>query len=157
MLVWCLNDSFVLCAIIYIQIYPSNKLGKPPNLTSSLLDRRCPVVRAESRDSMLRKTVTRSTRETKPPLNVALEAPENGHLPPPPPRAPAPIDLAAILQQQNQLLQVLVTTLTAQAQGNPGNNRPAMHHNGNGSRIADFNRLQPPKFGGSDNPIEADD
>jgi hypothetical protein len=31
-----------------------------------------------------------------------------------------------------------------------------MHH-GNGSRIADFNRLQPPKFGGSDNPIEADD
>ena len=91
------------------------------------------------------------------PLNVAPEAPENGHLPPPPPRAPAPIDLAAILQQQNQLLQVLVTTLTAQAQGNPGNNRPAMHHNGNGSRIADFNRLQPPKFGGSDNPIEADD
>jgi hypothetical protein len=49
-----------------------------------------------------------------------------------------------------------VTTLTAQAQGNPGNNRPAMHQ-GNGSRIADFNRLQPPKFGGSDNPIEADD
>ena len=91
------------------------------------------------------------------PLNVVPEAPENGHLPPPPPRAPAPIDLAAILQQQNQLLQVLVTTLTAQAQGNPGNNRPAMHHNGNGSRIADFNRLQPPKFGGSDNPIEADD
>jgi hypothetical protein len=49
-----------------------------------------------------------------------------------------------------------VTTLTAQAQGNLGNNRPAMHH-GNGSRIADFNCLQPPKFGGSDNPIEADD
>jgi hypothetical protein len=49
-----------------------------------------------------------------------------------------------------------VTTLTTQAQGNLGNNRPAMHH-GNGSRIADFNRLQPPKFGGSDNPIEADD
>ena len=57
------------------------------------------------------------------PLNVALEAPENGHLPPPPPRAPSPIDLAAILQQQNQLLQILVTTLTAQAQGNLGNNR----------------------------------
>ena len=49
------------------------------------------------------------------PLNVVPEAPENGHLPPPPPRAPAPIDLAAILQQQNQLFQVLVTTLTAQA------------------------------------------
>ena len=32
-----------------------------------------------------------------------------------------------------------------------------MHHNGNGSRIAEFNRLQPPKFGGSDNPIEVDD
>ena len=80
-------------------------------------------------------------------LNVAPEAPENGHLPQLPPCAPAPIDLAAILQQQNQLLQVLVTTLTAQDQGNPGNNRPAMHHNGNGSRIADFNRLQPPKFG----------
>ena len=57
------------------------------------------------------------------PLNVAPEAPENGHLPPLPPRAPAPIDLTAILQQQNQLLQVLVTTLTAQAQGNLGNNR----------------------------------
>jgi hypothetical protein len=89
------------------------------------------------------------------PLNVAPEVPENIHLLPLPPRAPAPIDLAAILQQQNQLLQVLVTTLTAQAQGNLGNNRPAMHH-GNGSRIADFNHLQPPKFGGSDNPIEAD-
>ena len=91
------------------------------------------------------------------PLNVAPEALENGHLPPPPPRAPAPIDLAAMLQQQNQLLQVLVTTLTAQAQGNLGNHRPAVHPNGNGSRIVDFNRLQPPKFGGSDNPIEADD
>ena len=156
MLVWCLNDSFVSCAIIYIQIYPSNKLGEPPNLTLSLLDRRCPVVRAESRDSMLRKTVTRSTRETKPP-ECSPRSTENGHLPPSPPRAPAPIDLAAILQQQNQLLQVLVTTLTAQAQGNLGNHRPAVHHNANGSRIADFNRLQPPKFGGSDNPIEADD
>ena len=62
------------------------------------------------------------------PLNVAPKAPENGHLPPPPPHAPAPIDLAAILQQQNQLLQVLVTTLTAHAQGNLGNNRPAMNH-----------------------------
>ena len=48
------------------------------------------------------------------PLNVAPEAPENEQLPPLPPRAPAPIDLAPILQQQNQLLQVLVTTLTAQ-------------------------------------------
>ena len=113
MLVWCLNDSFVLCAIIYIQIYPSNKLGEPSNLTLSLLGRRCPVVRAESRDSMLRKTVTRSTRKNQAPLNVAPEAPENGQLPPLPPRAPAPVDLAAILQQHNQLLQVLVTTLTA--------------------------------------------
>lgn len=89
--------------------------------------------------------------------NAAVEAPAIGHLPPLPPRAPAPIDLAAMLQQQNQLLQALVTTLTAQAQGNLGNNRPAVHHNGNGSKIADFNRMQPPKFGGSDNPIEADD
>jgi hypothetical protein len=32
------------------------------------------------------------------PLNVAPEVPENGYLPPLPPRAPAPIDLAAILQ-----------------------------------------------------------
>jgi hypothetical protein len=62
-----------------------------------------------------------------------------------------------MLLQQNRLLEVLVTTLIAQAQGNLGNPKPTAHHNGNDSRIADFNRLQPPKFGGSDNPIEADD
>ena len=42
MLVWCLNDSSVLCAIIYIQIYPSNILGESPNL--ALLNCRCLVV-----------------------------------------------------------------------------------------------------------------
>lgn len=34
---------------------------------------------------------------------------------------------------------------------------PSSHHNGNGTIIADLHRLQPPKFGGSDSPIEADD
>jgi hypothetical protein len=62
-----------------------------------------------------------------------------------------------MMYQQNRLLEALVTTITAQAQGNQGNPRPVAHHNGNGSIIADFHRLQPPKFGGSDNPIEADD
>ena len=45
-------------------MYPSNILGESPNL--ALLDHRYLVVRTESRDSMLSKTVTRSTRETKP-------------------------------------------------------------------------------------------
>jgi hypothetical protein len=71
--------------------------------------------------------------------------------------APAPVDLATMMYQQNRLLEALVTTITAQAQGNQGNPRPVVHHNGNDNIIADFHRLQPLKFGGSDNPIEADD
>jgi hypothetical protein len=68
---------------------------------------------------------------------------ESRPLPQAPP-APAPVDLATMMYQQNRLLEALVTTITAQAQGNL---RPVAHHNGNGSTIADFHRLQPPKFG----------
>jgi hypothetical protein len=59
------------------------------------------------------------------------------------------------MQQQNRILEMLVTALTAQTQGNQGNFRPVVPQNN--SKIGDFNRLQPPKFGGSDNPMEADD
>lgn len=86
--------------------------------------------------------------------NVIPDMMQNGQLPPPP-RAPAPVDLAAVMQQQNRILEMLVTALTAQAQGNQGNLRLAAPQNN--SKIGDFNRLQPPKFGGSDNPMEADD
>jgi hypothetical protein len=65
------------------------------------------------------------------------------------------MDLTAIMQQQNRILEMLVTFLTAQAQGNQGKFIPALPRNN--SKIGDFNRLQPPKFGGSDNPMEMDD
>jgi hypothetical protein len=65
------------------------------------------------------------------------------------------VDLVAIMQQQNQILEMLVTALIAQAQGNQGNFKPAVPQNNN--EIGDFNRLQPPKFGGSDNTMEAND
>jgi hypothetical protein len=65
------------------------------------------------------------------------------------------VDLAAVMQQQNWIIEMLVTVLTSQAQGNQGNFRPAVPQNN--SKIGDFNRLQPPNFGGSDNPMEADD
>jgi hypothetical protein len=42
------------------------------------------------------------------------------------PPAPAPVDLATMMYQQNRLLEALVTTITAQAQGNQGNPRPVL-------------------------------
>jgi hypothetical protein len=86
--------------------------------------------------------------------NVIPDMVQNGQLPPPP-CAPTPVDLAAVMQQQNWIIEMLVTVLTSQAQGNQGNFRPAVPQNN--SKIGDFNRLQPPNFGGSDNPMEADD
>jgi hypothetical protein len=146
----------VHCVFYIIQIYPSRLLGESPNLAFFALSKDVSLFEPSpwTQCSGRREVVNQGNLGAQ---NAAAEAPANGHLPPLPPHAPAPIDLAAMLQQQNQLLQALVTTLTAQAQGNLGNNRPAVHHNGNGSKIADFNRMQPPKFGGSDNPIEADD
>ena len=54
----CLCDAWMICLCalcdtkyLYTQIYPSNILGESPNLALSLLDHRCLVARAESRDS----------------------------------------------------------------------------------------------------------
>jgi hypothetical protein len=74
---------------------------------------------------------------------------------PPPP--PPPVDLATILDRQNYILELLANAMLTQ--NNHGNG------NGNGQhispsythRIVDFHRLHPPKFGGSDNPLETDD
>jgi hypothetical protein len=77
----------------------------------------------------------------------------NPELPPPPP--PAAPDLMAILDRQTRLLELLTNVLAAQGNNGNLNLRPNVPQNNN--RIADFNRLNPPKFGGSDNPIEADD
>jgi hypothetical protein len=72
---------------------------------------------------------------------------------PPPP--PPPVDLATILDRQNRILELLANAMLTQ--NNHGNRigqhtPPSYTH-----RIADFHRLHPPKFGGSDNPLEADD
>jgi hypothetical protein len=69
---------------------------------------------------------------------------------PPPPL----VDLATIVDRQNHILELLANVMLTQ------NN----HGNGNGQhtplsythRIADFHRLHPPKFGGSNNPLEVD-
>jgi hypothetical protein len=82
-------------------------------------------------------------------LNDHMEE-HDPELPPPPPV----VDLAAILDNQNHLLELLANAILT------WNNR-----NGNGQptspsytqRIADFHILYPSKFEGSDNPIEADD
>jgi hypothetical protein len=72
---------------------------------------------------------------------------------PPPP--PPPVDLATMLDRQNRILELLVNAMLTQ--NNHGNRNdqhtpPSYTH-----RIADFHRLHPPKFGRSDNPLEADD
>jgi hypothetical protein len=77
---------------------------------------------------------------------VNLEAP-----PPPPP----PVDLATVLDHQNHILEFL-----ANAVMNPKNTWQGNVQHGPNTyihRIADVHRLCPPKFGGSDNPIEVDE
>jgi hypothetical protein len=73
-------------------------------------------------------------------------------VPPPPPPF---IDLATILDRQNHILELLANAMLTQNNHGNGNGQhtpPSYTH-----RIADFRRLHPPKFGGSDNPLEADD
>jgi hypothetical protein len=71
---------------------------------------------------------------------------------PPPPHPP--VDLATILDHQNRILELLANAMLTQNNHGNGNGQhtpPSYTH-----RIADFHRLHPPKFGGSDNPLEAD-
>jgi hypothetical protein len=73
-------------------------------------------------------------------------------VPPPPPPS---VDLATMLDRQNRILELLANVMLIQNNHGNGNGQhtpPSYTH-----RIADFHRLQPPKFGGSDNPLEADD
>jgi hypothetical protein len=48
------------------------------------------------------------------------------------------------MQQQNWILEMLMTALTAQAQGNQGNFKPAVPQNN--SKIGDFNRYNHPSL-----------
>jgi hypothetical protein len=69
---------------------------------------------------------------------------------PPPP----PVDIATILDHQNRILELLSDVRLTQNNHGNGNGQhtpPSYTH-----KIADFHRLHPPKFGGSDNPLEAD-
>jgi hypothetical protein len=73
-------------------------------------------------------------------------------VPPPPPPS---VDLATILDRQNHILELLANAMLTQNNHGNGNGQhtpPSYTH-----RIADFHRLHPPKFGGSDNPLEAND
>jgi hypothetical protein len=72
---------------------------------------------------------------------------------PPPP--PPPVDLATILDRQNHIMELLANAMLTQNNHGNGNGQhtpPSYTH-----KIADFHRLHPPKFGGSNNPLEADD
>jgi hypothetical protein len=72
---------------------------------------------------------------------------------PPPP--PPPVDLATILDRQNCILELLANAMLTQNNHGNGNGQhtpPSYTH-----KIEDFHRLHPPRFGGSDNPLEADD
>jgi hypothetical protein len=70
---------------------------------------------------------------------------------PPPP--PPPVDLATILDRQNRILELLANAMLTQINHGNGQHTPPSYTH----RIADFHRLHPPKFGGSDNPLDADD
>jgi hypothetical protein len=80
---------------------------------------------------------------------------ENQYDVPPPPPPPPPVNLATILDRQNRILELLANAMLTQNNHGNGNDQhtpPSYTH-----RIVDFHRLHPPKFGGSDNPLEADD
>jgi hypothetical protein len=58
-----------------------------------------------------------------------------------------PLDLAQVLANQTQLIEVLTRSLENQR---PNGGRPQ-------DRMGDFLRLKPPTFAGSSNPLNADD
>jgi hypothetical protein len=68
---------------------------------------------------------------------------------------PHAVDLATMLDRQNRILEFLANAVMNQNNNGQGNiqhgSTPHIH------QILDFHRLHPPKFGGSDNLIEADD
>jgi hypothetical protein len=72
-------------------------------------------------------------------------------VPPPPP----PVDLATTLDRQNRILELLANAMLTQ--NNHGNGNDQHTPPSNTHRIADLHRLHPPKFEGSDNPLEVDD
>jgi hypothetical protein len=81
------------------------------------------------------------------PLGAEGEAGGEGsetHLPAPP---ELPLDLAQVLANQTQLIDVLTRSLENQR---PNGGRPQ-------DRMGDFLRLKPPTFAGSSNPLDADD
>jgi hypothetical protein len=72
-----------------------------------------------------------------------------------PPLPPPLVDLATILDRQNCILELLANAMLTQNNHGNGNDQhtpPSYTH-----MIADFHRLHLPKFGGSDNPLKADD
>jgi hypothetical protein len=86
------------------------------------------------------------------PIPVEHSASNNPEAPPPPPPA---VDLATVLDRQNRILEFLANVVMNQNNNGQGNIQhgsiPHIH------QISNFHRLRPQKFGGSDNPIEADD
>jgi hypothetical protein len=77
------------------------------------------------------------------PCSPLVEGSET-HLPAPP---KLPLDLAQVLDNQTQLIEVLTRSLENQR---PIGGRPQ-------DRMSEFLRLKPPTFAGSSNPLDADD
>jgi hypothetical protein len=86
------------------------------------------------------------------PIPAEHSTSNNPEAPPPPPPV---VDLETVLDHHNRILEFLANAVMNQNNNGQGNiqhgSTPYIH------QILDFHRLRPPKFGGSDNPIEADD
>jgi hypothetical protein len=76
-------------------------------------------------------------------VNQDEDGGENVVLPPPPP----PIELAQVLANQTVLMEAIFNTV----------NRPRPRVLGMNEKLIEFLRTKPPTFGGSVNPLDADD
>jgi hypothetical protein len=76
-------------------------------------------------------------------VNQGEDGGENVVLPPPPP----PIELAQVLANQTVLMEAIFNVV----------NRPRLRVLGMNEKLIEFLRTKPPTFGGSVNPLDADD
>jgi hypothetical protein len=76
-------------------------------------------------------------------VNQGEDGGENVVLPPPPP----PVELAQVLDNQTLLMEAIFNAV----------NHPRPRVLGMNEKLIEFPRMKPPAFGGSVNPLDADD